>query len=243
MTILIRNCAHYSTHQTLIDQRSSTEHARTIKTTFSPEGVAGIQAEYDGLEWYASRLKQDIDTMVLMFRATSGYARLEMKYVDGAVIPMPADPDTLVNKFNVAVDQYISTLWAGAGTPSHGDFSLSNHVFDPAGNITRIIDWEHFNREMPPQYDPLYMIVEPFLFWHVNGKTASARSVTAARNMMIKLHQVVELPASALVNPASWLRETADMHRAVWGQQADKVPFLNAGLKNIAAVNQLLGKD
>lgn len=242
MTDLIRNCAHYSTHQTLIDQRSIADYARTIKTTFSAEGVAGIQAEYDGFQWYASRLKQDIGNMVLMFRATSGYARLEMKYVDGIVIPMPADPDTLCKKLDAASAYYLTHLWSGTDTPSHGDFSLSNHIFDAAEDVVRIIDWEHFNRALPPQYDPLYMIVEPFLFWHVNGKIASAQSITTAQNTMVKLHQAVELPTPALACPASWLRETAYLHRTVWGCQANKVPFLNARPENIAAVDQLIGK-
>ena len=241
MTNLIRNCAHYSTHQTLIDQSGDASHARTIKTTFAPDGVAGLQAEYDGLTWYASRLGQDIATIVLQFRATTGYARLETRYIDGTVVPMPADPDGLSNKFEAAVDYYIAHLWSGSDMPSHGDFSLSNHVFDQADKIARIIDWEHFNNALPPQYDPLYMITEPFLFWHVNNKTSSARSITKAQRCIAKLHEDIGLGADATAMPASWLRETADAHREVWGCQVGKVPFLNAAPQNIAAVDALLG--
>lgn len=243
MTDLIRNCAHYSAHQTLIDQSADANPARTIKTTFSPDGVAGLQAEYDGLSWYALRQGRDIATMVLQFRATLGYARLETRYVDGTVVPMPANPDGLSDKLEAAVEHYIAHLWSGSDTPSHGDFSLSNHVFNTAEDVQCIFDWEHFNNDLPPGYDPLYMITEPFLFWDVNGKKPSARSVTSAQNMINKLHGAIELPGVALQKPASWLHETADTHRAVWGRQADKVPFLNAPTQCIAAVDQILGAN
>lgn len=242
MTDLIRNCAHFSTHQTLIDQSTDANPARTIKTTFTSDGVAGLQAEYDGLAWYASRLNQDITTMVLQFRATTGYARLETHYVDGTVVPMPADPDGLSNKLEASVEYYFAHLWSGPDTPSHGDFSLSNHVFNTAENVLHIIDWEHFNRTLPPQYDPLYMIVEPFLFWHVNAKTPSARSITRAQRCIARLQENIALDISMAAKPASWLRETANTHRAIWGHQANKVPFLNADEHQVTKIDQLLGE-
>lgn len=243
MTDLIRNCAHHSTHQTLIDSGHGNGTARTIKTTFSVDGVAGIQAEYDGLSWYASRLRKDASAVVLAFRATAGYARLETPYVSGTVIPMPADPDSLSDKIGAAVEHYISQIWDGASTLSHGDYSLSNHVFDDADKVVRIIDWEHFNSDLPPQYDPLYMIVEPFLFWDVNGKEASEQSKSVARKSITKLRDEIDLPEQAIQSPASWLWKTADQHRDVWGKQASKVPFLNAAPESIAAIDNAIGDE
>lgn len=241
MTDLIRNCAHYSTHQTLIDQSAGASQSRTIKTTFSRDGVAGIQAEYDGLTWYASRLGRDISEMVLQFRMTPGYARLETRYVDGTVIGMPTNPDELPKKIDAALEYYIKYIWDGPDTPSHGDFSLSNHVFNDDDDVIQIIDWEHFNHTLPPQYDPLYMIVEPFLFWHVNDKTPSARSITRAQRYIARLHENIVLDASTMSKPAYWLSDTADTHRTVWGHQAGKVPLLNAPITSIIAVDKLLG--
>jgi len=242
MTDLIRNCAHHSTHQTLIDLGQGAQSARTIKTTFTADGVAGLQAEHDGLSWYASRLNKNASEMVLVFRSTPGYARLETPYVNGNVVHMPADPDTLIGKLNNAVSHYISKIWNGDETPSHGDYSLSNHVFNNADDVIRIIDWEHFNRKLPAQYDPLYMIVEPFLFWDVNQKKPSERSLAAANTAILNLNEAIKLEADAIASPASWLRKTADTHRDAWGQQADKVPFLNAHKNQISTIDRVLGK-
>lgn len=243
MTDLIRNCAHYSTHQTLLNLSGNSCDTRTIKTTFSTEGVAGIQAEYDGLSWYASRCGQDISSMICLFRTTPSYARLETPYVNGTVIPMPVDPDTLVGKFNAAADHYISVFWDGVNTPSHGDYSISNHVFNRADDVLRIIDWEHFNNVLPPQYDPLYMVVEPFLFWNMNGKQPRTESINAGKAVIAKIFDAIGLENNAMESPATWLRQTANAHRAVWGHQADKVPFLNAAPEHIAVIDQVLGRS
>lgn len=241
MTDLIRNCAHYSTHQTLIDQSAGASQSRTIKTTFSRDGVAGIQAEYDGLTWYASRLGRDISEMVLQFRMTPGYARLETRYVDGTVIGMPTNPDELPKKIDAALEYYIKYIWDGPDTPSHGDFSLSNHVFNDDDDVIQIIDWEHFNHRLPPQYDPLYMIVEPFLFWHVNDKTANAESIFVAKSRISTLKEDIALTDDAARAPASWLRYIAGQNTDTWGEQAHKVPFLDAYEHQVKKIDQLLG--
>lgn len=240
MTDLIRNCAHFSTHQTLLDVDAQGGTGRTIKSTFAPEGVQGLQAEYEGLKWYASRLGADIDTLVYSFRATSGYARLVVEFVSGDVVPMPTDPGKLSQKIETAISHYLETLWTGTGTPSHGDFSLSNHVFDADGQVVRIIDWEHFNNDLPALYDPLYMVIEPLLFWHVNGKALSDSVVSTTQSQMARLHQHIGLPDDARSAPASWLRRMAEDHRSVWGKQASKVPFLNAHDHQIAKTDQVL---
>lgn len=240
MTNLIRNCAHFSTHQTLIDTGNASDDARTIKTTFTAEGVGGLRAEYEGLKWYASRLNTSIDTIVYNFRSTPGYARLVVRYIDGAVIPMPTDPGTLSGKIDTALKYYVDNLWDGTNTPSHGDFSLSNHVFDPQGQIIGIIDWEHFNNDLPAQYDPLYMILEPLLFWHVNGKKLNDGVISATKAHIAKLHQHVGLDDESINAPASWLRLTAGTHVSVWGEQASKVPFLNAHEHDVFEIDQRL---
>lgn len=234
MTDLIRNCAHFSTHQTLLDS------GYTIKTTFTPAGVAGLQAEYDGLKWYASRLDVELDALVHSFTATAGYARLVVHFARGDVIPMPADPEKLSPKTAVAIRHYLETLWDGSNTPAHGDFSLSNHVFDAGGQIVRVIDWEHFNNRLPAMYDPLYMIVEPLLFWHVNGKSLTLKVISETKAQINTLHQHVELPDDARRAPASWLRLTAGSHLEVWGGQANKVPFLNAHEHDVFEIDQRL---
>lgn len=238
MTDLIRNCVHHSHHSTYIERDGTGAPSAVRKVSFTQAGAADLKREVAGLHWYCDRLGIPSGSVLIESDIRDQYAKIRMTYHAGETVRVPIDPAMLSARLDALLTHHFDVFGPGNYQHTHGDYSICNHVFSGT-NVSWVIDWEHFNDTLPPAYDAVYAVLEPYLFWIANDHQPSSSSIAAANKMLERIR--AEIGEDAVPdNPATWLRGEVEANKDVWGAQWAKVPFVAFDLKHVDALDKAL---
>ncbi len=241
MKELIRNCQHYGNHQTCLLRNGDGSIIAVEKSSFDEDGAKAIAKEAEGLKWYCQKKGRGESYLLGPFIKAEKYCSLRVKYHNGEIIPGPVDPDTVGNRMESAVEHYLDVFGCDDFTFSHGDYFLRNIVF--GGNAVEwVIDWEHFNKDLPPGYDAVNCVVEVFLSWRGQGSDLERIEVDTAKELLFRIVKETKLSDEVLRTPAAWCRKTALEHKDVWGAQYRKLPNVAYSVEMCAEVDRILGQ-
>ena len=93
---------------------------------------------------------------------------------------------------------------------------------------------------MPPAYDAIYAVLEPYLFWIANEHQPSTASIHEANRMLARIDDVIGPADGMPKEPAMWLRSQVENHKDVWGAQWAKVPFIAFDSMHVSSLDEAL---
>jgi hypothetical protein len=113
------------------------------KVATSDGGVRYVDAEHEGLSWYAGRLNESPAGFIRSYCRHDGYARLDLRTIVGLRMDYMAPLRENEPFLGRCIDHYLATWPREAIVPCHGDLTLDNVFFAERG--PRFFDWEHFS--------------------------------------------------------------------------------------------------
>jgi hypothetical protein len=237
---LLKNCQHNSSHYTYLIRGERGDVKAIEKKTFHEDGVIELGKEAEGLRWYAGTVDKNANEIIDFFVTAKGYSKLRVKYHNGEVISNPINPDLVINKIQSAVEHYFKVFGSNNYKYSHGDYFIGNVVFNK-NRVVWIIDWEHFNDELPPGYDAVNLIVEVFISYYSKSTSFTKSSVGFAKKLLSKVAQEIVMPKMVLKSPVLWCRDTALNHKSIWRHQYNKLPHIACSYRTCLEIDKLLG--
>lgn len=220
---LIRNCYHYGSIYTYLSLDTKGKPEKIIKMTFSQEGLKDLKREAEGLMFYSQKLSLPLERTIHFVVHEPAYGKLECSYFDGEVgnlyLPFRYNRKRILS----AVDYYIGKF--GQDHFCHGDYSLENIVFREE-QVQWVIDWEHFNRQLPCGIDPLYCVLEAFMYAFLHhGVTLQEGSQCG--QLLDRIFSFYTFPEEAHRNPFNYLRKIYNEYKVSFGKQFQKFPVVN----------------
>ena len=197
---------------------------KVLKSSFEKEGINDILNEYNGYCWYAYQLNFNQDDVVSLYQYNNSYAILKTKYHMGNLgNPYASIKNNYPKLFN-ALTYYFKLFGKTDYQFSHGDYSLSNLIFLHE-NVDWIIDWEHFNNVLPPEFDILNCIMEICYFNFIGTGTISKSEVNQIIKLLYYAQENISLSESALIKPAQCLSNYYNSNKSLFGSQYYKYPL------------------
>lgn len=236
---LIRNCVHHSDHSTYIERSIGGIPSAVRKATFTEAGTKDLTQEIAGLRWYCSQRGIVEETAILESDIRAKYAKVRLAFHAGDTVKVPVNPDQILSKLDAALTHHFEVFGPSEFKMTHGDYSICNHIFD-GDHVDWVIDWEHFNDVLPPEYDAIYTVLEPYLFWIANEHQPSAASIQEANRLLARIDDAISPSDGMPTEPAIWLRSQVENHKDVWGAQWAKVPFIAFDAKHVHALDKAL---
>ncbi|MBF0380668.1 MAG: hypothetical protein HQL69_06605 [Magnetococcales bacterium] len=237
---LICNASHYSHQHTYLDEDENGEYTTVRKLTFNPKGIASLHHEVKGLQWYAQQLKTDVDSCILKEDIREKAGVIILRYVHGETINNLAPPQKTLPRFESIIQHYKTVFEQCQFTISHGDYSIANHIFRGA-EVEWLVDWEHFNSELPLGYDLVTSFTQPFLFWLMHKQRLSRKNIEEGQYFLKQAQKLVGFDQSIIKHPAKWMRKVCIEHKSLWGSQYKKMPFAHCQPTLIEHLDSVLG--
>ena len=194
------------------------------KLTFSKDGIDELNNECQGLRWYMDERGIQADTNILQEDIGKKTGKLILRYIPGETVDILASPKIIIPRFASMLEHYTEVFSKCDFTVSHGDYSVNNHIFND-DRVHWIIDWEHFNKELPPGYDLIYAFCEPFFFWLLHKKSIPQKAVNQGQDYLNRAQKLIGFDKETLQQPGEWLHNRGMEHKKVWGKQFAKMPF------------------
>jgi len=221
--ILVRNCPHNNGVYTFIDEKDKV----VIKSSYSLDGIARLNNEYAGYNWYFKKNPILNDSRLELFENENKlYSRLYVKFFSGAAGNCYRHIEYNKEHLMIAVKTY-NELWPrvnGGLSPLHGDFSLGNLIFN--GSSLTIIDWEHFQLDVAPWGFDLVNLLYETVFFSFKGKEKLS-------NADCKVFVEVKKAISELLEPNGGFQCSHDdltkfisANTFLWGSLVNKLPVM-----------------
>jgi hypothetical protein len=237
---LISNCGHFGS--TYIAFVTSPENipVTVVKASFEKEGVESLKNEIRGLRWYAARLNIDPDSVVSHNILENQYANLSIPFHQGSCgnpyLPIEKNYTKIINAI-----QYYKKIFGDDYTFSHGDYSLVNMVFRQ-DEIHWLIDWEHFNNQLPREFDVMNCILEVCYFNYKRKKQLSCDDIHLLKKLLAFASDEIEFCDMNLNTPAKELFTISDANRGLFGAQVNKYVLMGCPKEDIAMIDYFFQK-
>ncbi|MCJ7473006.1 MAG: hypothetical protein MUP02_09405, partial [Actinobacteria bacterium] len=160
-------------------------------------------------------------------------AVLEMVFSEGKPGDIRSELRKNFIKLNNAIDYYNDVLDMIDTEYSHGDYTLENILFNSKDEVARIIDWEHFNNELPREFDLLHCVMENCFFVYKKNPELLKKDMEIAKGLLFKVAKLTSIPDIGLKKPASYFRELCLNHKNVFDNQIMKYPYVACPLEDI----------
>jgi hypothetical protein len=237
---LISNCAHFgSTYTAFVT--SAHRPVRVVKASFEREGIESLRNEIRGLRWYAGHTGIDPDSVGSLHMYENRYAKVTLPFHEGACgnpyLPVKSNYTKIVN----AIRYYKNLFGKDDYTFSHGDYSLVNMVFRQ-DEIRWLIDWEHFNDQLPREFDVMNCILEVCYYNFMKTKHLSREDIRLLKKLLVLASDELGFRDLNLETPARELYTIADAHRGVFGRQINKYVLTGCPPEDIGRIDQLFQK-
>ena len=207
-----------------------------IKSSFENDGINDILNEYQGFCWYAHQLNLDPIDVVSLYQYNHSYATLKTKFHHGDLGNPYSSIETNYPCLISALTYYFKIFGKTDYICSHGDYSLSNLVFLHE-NVEWIIDWEHFNKILPPEFDILNCIMEICYFNVAGMGTISNAEVNKIQDLLLYASNNIPLSESALTTPARCLSAYYKSNKNLFGSQYSKYPLAACPVESIHKID------
>ncbi len=201
------------------------------KTSSSPEGVKNLHQEIEGIHWYNSQNKNNIE--VAVEKETLHYISLKYKFISGEKAVFQNGYWLNRKWISLAIEHYCEVWkWSSENNdglyPLHGDFSLDNIIFIDDGPV--ILDWEHFSMNVAPLgFDGLYLMFEA-LWFETGNKNPKPQTLAHLASMISLMRNRNCLDNRYKANPLSQIIQFILKHSSLWGTQLkqyrNKLPIL-----------------
>ena len=116
---------------------------------------------------------------------------------------------------------------------SHGDYTLENILFNNKDEVVRVIDWEHFSKELPQEFDLLNCVLENCIFIYRRSPKLLVRDIDIAKTLLLKVAELTGISHIKFKKPASYFRNLCLRYKHVFDAQIMKYPFVVCSLKDI----------
>jgi hypothetical protein len=223
---LICNAIHHSHQHTYLVEDKNGDICAVRKLTFCQNGLDELNNESQGLRWYMGEVGVPANTIILQEDIGTKTGKLILRYMPGETVEILSSPKVIIPHFASMLEHYKIVFSKCDFRVSHGDYSVNNHIFN-GDKVNWIIDWEHFNKELPPGYDLVYAFSEPFFFWLLHKKNIPGSAINEGKNFLKKAQKLIGFDKSVLKNPGEWLNKEGTKHKKVWGSQFAKMPITN----------------
>lgn len=234
---LIRNCSHFSLIHVGIDLDSDRKPHQLVKISFNEEGAKQIQNEYDGIVWYCRQVGADADKNTAIFKHKNSYARLEVDFKEGrcGVSHLPLNRN--FEKLHNAIDHYYTVFGKSGFKFQHSDYSVENIVFN-GDEVGWILDWDNFNNRLPPEFDPLYCIMDACFFrYKRNRDRLSVEDVECAARLFCHVQSRFKIPKVFFNGPATYIRGILLKNKDTFGSQILKYPYINCSSEDLSRID------
>ena len=238
---LISNCAHFGSTYTAFVTSPGNLPEGVVKASFEKEGIEALENEIRGLRWYAERLGINPDSVGSLHTFKNRYAKLSIPFHEGSIgnpyLPIKRNYQKIVN----AILYYKHLFGKDDYTFSHGDYSLVNMVFRQE-EIRWLIDWEHFNNQLPREFDVMNCILEVCYFNFMRTKQLSREDIRLLKKLLIFASDEIGFCDMNLNTPAQELYAISDAHRDVFGRQLNKYVLMGCPREDIARIDRFFQK-
>lgn len=232
---IIRNCSHLGDTCTALVIDGRGRPSRLVKTAFTAAGSRDLGRENEAVSWYDGR--RQVPSAAVSFEQRPAWGRLELRYERGDCGDLGLSVAANRKKILSALRHHVSVF---DGTPySHGDYSIENIVY--AGDMpARVLDWEAFNRELPPDFDMVYCVLEACFFCLKRRHRLSSGDIQAAGELLRFVKDHARGGLNDGVAPAAYIARLFTAHKTVFGGQYAKYPFLTCPAEDITKLDGLL---
>ncbi|MBF0444329.1 MAG: hypothetical protein HQL68_01970 [Magnetococcales bacterium] len=237
---LIRNASHYSHQHTYLDEDANGDYCAVRKLTFHPKGITPLLNEVNGLRWYMQQRGIDVNKGILKEDIREKTGMLILRYVPGETIKILDSPNKTIPRFASILEHYNTIFKNCQFTISHGDYSVANHIFNGA-NVEWLVDWEHFNSDLPLGYDLVSAFTQPFLFWLLHKRWLSRKTIEEGKYFLLQSQKLLDFDQKIIERPGEWLRKVGIEQQKLWGSQLKKMPFINCYPSLIEHLDRVLG--
>lgn len=221
---IIRNCSHLSSVYLALILDAHIKPEKVMKCSFEKEGIKDILNEYKGYCWYAQQLDLDQNEVVNLYQYNHSFAILKIKFQQGELGNPYLSIEKNYNRLFSALTYYFKIFKNTEYSYSHGDYSLSNLIFLNE-KVDWIIDWEHFNDLLPPEFDILNCIMETCYFTFIKTGKISNNEVNQIKSLLQYTTNNMPLSEAAVNTPAECLSSYYNANKQIFGSQYNKYPL------------------
>lgn len=179
MKYLLRSSSH-GNGVAVIDDVS---RGMIVKTARDEAGMRRLNAEREGLDWYAGRADAQASRYAFFSPA---YARLDIAKFSGDQPSYKSSFSRNVPALEAAIDHYLEIWPRSEYGPVHGDLTLDNVILTAGG--ARFFDWEHFSHT--PHlwgFDILYCLLSALLLPVPEGRMPEKADYTRFIDLLFRL--------------------------------------------------------
>ncbi len=207
----------------LVIQRLDTKNF--IKISFFGFSNSLLQNEYQGFNWYLNRFQND--KIFISFKKYTLFNVLNVNLIEGKKISY-LDNFLKNKKYIIKLIDYYYKIWPRKrNTPSHGDLTLDNLIFDK--NQIYLIDWENFNKKKDAWgFDLVYFFLSTIFLPNLKKKKLPKKELKEISKIWKKIKKLLK-NTKIKNNPIKYFLDKfkKDLH---WKRLSKKFPnkfFLN----------------
>ena len=238
---LISNCAHFGSTYTAFVTSPKNMPVEVVKASFERAGIDSLKNEIRGLRWYAARLNIDPDSVGSFHTFENRYAKVSLPFHQGSCgnpyLPIKRNYKKIVN----AIRYYRNIFGKDNYSFSHGDYSLVNMVFRQ-DEIQWLIDWEHFNDQLPREFDVMNCILEVCYYNFMQTKHISRDDIGLLKKLLALASDELGFCDMDLNTPARELYAISDANRGVFGTQINKYVLTGCPREDIERIDYYFQK-
>jgi len=210
-----------------------------VKKTFSKSGVSSLLREFKGISGYCKNLGIDLGENIIDFHYYDSYGRLELKYHNGTPGNYMAPIDKNRRKIDNLIEYYREYFCMSKESYCHGDFSISNVLFEK-DSVKWIIDWENANNIMPREYDLIYCITENCLSRFAKNNRLTKSEISVYYDKLHKIDKLIGIDKFIKESPARWCRDMAIQYMEKTGVTHKKCLFIVYDKEIIDSMDRIL---
>lgn len=238
---LISNCAHFGSTYTAFVTSPDNLPIGVVKGSFVRDGIESLKNEIQGLRWYAGRLNIDPDSVGSLHSFENRYAKLSIPFHKGSCgnpyLPIKQNYHKIVN----AIQYYKDLFGEDDYIFSHGDYSLVNMVFEQ-DEIQWLIDWEHFNDQLPREFDVLNCILEVCYYNFMRSRKLTREDISLLKNLLIFASDEIGISDLNLDTPARDYYALNLANREIYGPQINKFPLVACPKADVEKIDYFFQK-
>ena len=239
---IIRNCSHYSDVITGIFEENGDDKI-VLKSSYTQKGVGELMHELRGIRWFCNKIGVSVESIILDEKIRKSYAMLKLRYVEGEMGDCLAGVAKNRIRLINALSFYVENIHDSDLVVSHGDFSVSNIVFDESHAVKWVIDWENNMTSLPSGYDLVYMVTELALFEMVKKGKVSGKSLAVYWEFVDRLAVELKIDFSIFKAPGKWLRSNVIQSIEAGRSDMRKCPFVANSITVIDALDAELNSS
>jgi hypothetical protein len=238
-TDVIRNSSHFSHVQTGL-LRENSKYKFVVKKAFTRQGEKEIEREMTGLNMFCNAMNVPSNEYIIDYQNNRNSAVLKIKYINGEIGDCHAGMKSNFKKLKSLVEFFKINKLYKKNNGSHGDLSVSNIIYNNT-DVFWIIDWENYNKLLPPVHDLVYCITEIMLFEFIRKSKLDRFSIHSYRILLEMVLKIYSIEDDFLKkSPSNWLRNNIIRLIESGDSGMNKCPFVKNDILIINKLDKLI---